>query len=124
MLGNEGINLILGWQGNSEEVSWKIAEGGQLTPKQKADRGIHQTDAGYFGQGFLLPPPPILSHLSRDLFQMSPLSVCFPLMVFSALTVRVRSLFFSISKLWCAIYRSSYLSPVIMDFNGKSLPSH
>lgn len=62
--GNEKINLILGWQGNSQEVNMKIAEGGHLTTDMKRERGITLTDAGYFGKGTPSPSPhPLVQNL-------------------------------------------------------------
>jgi hypothetical protein len=56
MAGNEGINLILGWQGNSLNTNYLIGQGGQKTHQEKNDAGIDMTDEGYFGQGMSSPP--------------------------------------------------------------------
>lgn len=49
--GNEGINLILGWHGASEESIRKIVKTGFLEQSELAAAGITVTDPGYFGPG-------------------------------------------------------------------------
>jgi len=41
------IGLVLAYQGNSEDVNYKIAQGGQLTPNEKNQLGIKLKDDGY-----------------------------------------------------------------------------
>jgi hypothetical protein len=74
----------LGWQGNSEDVNYKIGENGQLTTDMKRARGIQLTDNGYFGKGPFFPSTFILLCLTLAL--VLPFSALFWLFGFPVLS--------------------------------------